>query len=200
MSTGISPYQQYSVNKRSIASSSNVSPVSNLSNSSSNYTSPSMSNELENTTNDEEFYSNNDDFSSSRTFNMSKSNKRTRVQNNNLNMSANKNSESLITTTPHKYTPFSINSILVKDEKKSTNTNQAIYNYSLPLFSNYLNYFQQQQQQQVSSLAALNTSPNQSQLNFFYSYLSHLNQKQFLSNCNASFQAPNGSINFDNSS
>ena len=156
-----------------------------------------MSNELENTTNDEEFYSNNDDLSSSRTFNMSKSNKRTRVQNNNLNMSANKNSESLITTTPNKFTPFSINSILVKDEKKSTNTNQAIYNYSLPLFSNYLNYFQQQQ---VSSLATFNTSPNQSQLNFFYSYLSHLNQKQFLSNCHASLHASNGSINFDNSS
>jgi len=204
MSTGISPYQQHSLHKRPVASSSNASPVSNLSTSSSSYTSPSTSNELENTTHEEEFYLGNDDCRTNRSFNLSKSNKRSRAQNSHLDSSINTNSDNLLITTPPKYTSFSINSILVKDEKKSSlaNVNLPTFGHSLPLFQNYLLFYQQQQQQQqqVPSLTSFNNSLNQSQMNFFYNYLSQLNQKQFLSNFNASMLASNGSINFNNSS
>jgi hypothetical protein len=199
MSTGISPYQQYSVHKRSLASSSNVSPVSNLSTSSSSYTSPSTSNDLENTTNDDEFYLATEDFSANRKFTTSKSTKRSRNQH--LNASVNKNIDHPIATTPPKYTSFSINSILIKDEKNNStaNANQSAFDHSLPLIQNYLHYYHQQ----ASSWTAFSNNHSSSQMNFFYNYLTQLNQKQILSNLNANmlaFNESNGSSNFDNSS
>ena len=196
MSTGISPYQQYSVHKRSLASSSNVSPVSNLSTSSSSYTSPSTSNDLENTTNEDEFYLATEDFSANRKFTTSKSVKRSR--NHHLNTSVNRNADHPIATTPPKYTSFSINSILVKEEK-NTSAHQPAFDHSLPLIQNYLHYYHQHQQVS-SSWTAFGNNHSPSQMNFFYNYLTQLNQKQILSNLNANLLASNGSNNFDKSS
>ena len=186
----ISPYYQtHTAQKRPLASasSSNASPISNSS-ASSSYASPSPSSYLTSheITNEEEFYTHTEDqaysFSSNKRIATSKSSKRSRTESSGLNVSV----ENPNTHTPPKYTSFSINSILVKDEKKAVKSPFNYYvptqnfNQSMPLLQSYI--YQQ---------AALNNNNNYiwpsavsstfqcaNQMSLFYNYLSHFQQKQ----------------------
>ena len=198
MSSGqhATPYQQQlqqsSQYKRVLASSSNGSPVSNLS-TSSNFTSPSTSTDLnshESTRDEEEFFRQEDAFETAKFQQKSRpkmpvtSKKAKRTQ-----------SEAFDTNEPQnampqpKYTSFSINSIL-DESTKTPHVTSSPYAYAQQQPSSFLpNYFFPNTAFNANVLPAL-SAYNTNQMQLFYSYLSQLNQKQlFLSNLNFNFNS-----------
>ena len=104
-----------------------------------------------------------------------------------MNLNSNSNQVELQNVTANntspKYTSFSINSILVKNDEKTPTTSQTYYNnQSMPSFQN--NFYQQNASLPNNIFSS--SYPNQMQL--FYNYLNHMNQKQlFFSNLNFNF-------------